>query len=1158
MKQSNDYNHIQIEKKWQKEWAAKKIYEVKNGKPGKTFYGLVEFPFPSGAGLHTGHVRSYVAMDILSRKRRMQGYNVLYPMGWDAFGLPTENYAIKTGMQPEKVTKQNTDTFRRQLTSLGLSFDWSREVNTTDPAYYKWTQWIFLQMYKKGLAYKTKTVINWCPKDKIGLANEEVINGHCERCGTLTEKREKEQWMLRITQYADRLDKDLDSVDYLEKIKIQQRNWIGRSEGSLIPFTIKSGYVAPKQILVGTRNDAKFKMVKACFPKIEGLELVSLNDIPNVDDSKLVEGQDFKENARVKAEFYFKATGIPTISLDNVFWVEKWPKDDHVIIHMRKEAGKGNDKTSDEDVIAFFQKWLKKVGDSKAHFIFGLAYADSSGTREITSTQRDYTFQSKRVKGDFWKGYPTECLLVDAETGVCKGNQSIKERYSNLISCLTTEVAPWVTGAQTISAFTTRADTLFGAFALILAPEHALVGELRSRISNWDAVSKYIASVKNKTDIERTAEDKEKTGVELRGIKAINPINGDELPVWIADFVLVQYGTGAVFADMHDERDFQFAKKYNLPINKPVIEQKFVEEGKGEDGIKSELPFVERTAVAAIIRNPKNGKYLCLEWKKFHMHGLVTGGVEAGEDVTSAALREIYEETGYKHVKFVRDPRVTIHSLFYHRVKKENRWARFKFMFFDLVDEERDAVDPKELELHEVVWKNPEEMKNYFSVIEGEIALKLITNPDYTYTGEGILVDSGEFTGMESVAARPKITKEAGGTLVTKYKLRDWVFSRQRYWGEPIPMINCQACGWVPVSEKELPVTLPKVKKYEPTDNGESPLAGIKSWTDVKCPKCKGKAKRETDTMPNWAGSSWYFLRYTDPKDKKEFASKKALGYWMKHGVDWYNGGMEHTTLHLLYSRFWHKFLYDLKLVPTSEPYMKRTSHGMILAEGGEKMSKSKGNTVNPDEIIQTYGADTLRLYEMFMGPFDQAVVWSSASIIGPRRFIERVWRVSQKATTKGKTDDVVLSLLHKTIKKVGEDIESTGFNTAVSSFMILLNEMEKTESINAKDFKIFLQILAPFVPHIADELWHTFGEKKSIHVSGWPKFDPKKLVEDRVTIGISINGKQRSELVITPDMSEDEIKAEALKDSKIIPYIEGKEIKRVIYVPKRIVNIVV
>ncbi len=797
-----NYDHKKIEKKIQKEWEKKKIYSASDKSKKPKFYSLIEFPYPSGDGLHIGHPRPYTAMDIISRKRRMEGFNVLFPIGWDAFGLPTENYAIKTGKKPAVVTKKNIITFTRQIKSLGISFDWSREINTTDPAYYKWTQWIFLQFYKKGLAYKAKSYINWCPKDKIGLANEEAIGGVCERCGSATEKREKEQWMLAITKYADRLDKDLDLVDYPERVKSQQRNWIGKSEGSELEFSF--------------------------------------------------------------------------------------------------------------------------------------------------------------------------CPCA-------------KENLPNL--------------KEGIKVFTTRADTLFGVTYVVLAPEHELISKIQSRITNWDEVEKYIKDTKKKSEMERMAEDKTKTGVELKGVKAINPANNEEVPIWIADYVLVEYGTGAVMAvPMHDKRDRDFSEKYNLPI----------------------------------------------------------------------------------------------------------------------ID--RPLVDAKE------------------------------------------------------------ITQKVGGKIVTKFKLRDWVFSRQRYWGEPIPLVNCEKCGLVPIGEKDLPVKLPEVKSYTPTDNGESPLAGISKWVNTKCPKCGGPAKRETDTMPNWAGSSWYYLRYTDPKNSKEFASKKNLKYWTP--VDWYNGGMEHTTLHLLYSRFWHKFLYDLKLVPTSEPYKKRTSHGMILGEGGVKMSKSLGNVINPDDIVKTYGADTLRVYEMFIGPFEEAAQWSTESIIGSRRFIEKVWRIGEKISKKllshgshsnlnvvnesniayaeksSASQSPVLKLLHKTIKKVSEDIEDMRFNTAISAMMILATEMEKINFIDLEDYKKFLQILNPFAPHIAEYIWFELGEKKSINLSSWPKWDESLIKDKEVKIAVQINGKVRTEITIQMDEKEEEVKKKAFANQIVLKYIGQQEPKKIIYVKNRVINI--
>ncbi len=803
---AKDYNHLAIEKKWQKLWEKKKIFRAKDFSKNKKFYSLIEFPYPSGEGLHVGHIRSNTAMDIISRKRRSEGYNVLYPIGWDAFGLPTENYAIKTGTPPAVVTKRNTDNFRRQLKALGFSFDWEREVNTTDPKYYKWTQWIFLQLLKKDLAYKAKITINWCPKDKIGLANEEVIDGCCERCGTMVEKREKEQWMLRITKYADRLDKDLDTVDYLEKIKIQQRNWIGKSQGSEIVFQIV------------------------------------LDDFTNV------------------------------------------------------------------------------------------------------------------------------------------GN---------------------------VKVFTTRPDTLFGATYVVLAPDHewvlSKVQDDSKTLINKDEILRYIEEVKNKTEMERTAEGKVKTGVALLGVKAVNPATNEKIPIFIADYVLSTYGTGAIMAvPAHDERDFEFARKYKLPIKEVIA---------GGNGISA---FIE----------------------------------------------------------------------------------------------------------------------------------------------EGNLINSGKFTSFTSSEAKKAITEFVNGKIVTKYKLRDWVFSRQRYWGEPIPVVYCDTCGVVPLPEKELPLILPKIAKYEPTDNGESPLSSISKWVNTKCPKCKGKAKRETDTMPNWAGSSWYFLRYIDPKNTKKLADFKKLKYWTP--VDWYNGGMEHTTLHLLYSRFWNKFLYDIGAVSKSEPYKRRTSHGLILAKGGEKMSKSKGNVVNPDEIVKYYGADTLRTYEMFMGPFSEAIAWNEDNIFGVRRFIERVWRFSEKVDKNVKPSQKFEVVLHRTIKKVSEDIESMSFNTAVSAMMILLNEMEKLEKVSKKDFELFLKILNPFAPHITEELWQILGNKSFLALEKWPKADKKKMRELEVNIVIQINGKVRAQMMIETGAKEEDVVERAQKLEDVEKWLIGKEVRKAIYVKNKLLNLVV
>ncbi|MDB5194261.1 MAG: leuS [Parcubacteria group bacterium] len=740
-----DYDPKEIEAKWQKIWAEKGTYEAKNDSSKPKWYSLIEFPYPSGEGLHVGHPRPYIAMDIISRKRRMQGYNVLYPIGWDAFGLQTENFALKTHKQPAVITKENTDTFRRQIQNLAISFDWSREINTTDPKYYKWTQWLFLKFLEHDLAYKAKMNINWCPKDKIGLANEEVIDGKCERCGTVVEKREKEQWMLRITKYADRLDKDLDTVDYPERVKTQQRNWIGRSEGALIKF------------------------------------------------------------------------------------------------------------------------------------------------------------------GD-------------------------------------------------IEVFTTRPDTIFGATFVAVAPE----------------VAKKLTGNDFGIVAETDRESKEKKGVDT-GLKVTNPATKEQVSVWVVNYVSADYGTGAIMGvPADDERDREFALKFNLPIV------------------------------------------------------------------------ENYTKAGF----------------------------------------------------------------------------------------------------------------EDFGTKVTKFKLRDWIFSRQRYWGEPIPVIHCEKCGVVPVPEKDLPVTLPEVPMYEPTDTGESPLATIDSWVNVECPKCGGMGKRETDTMPNWAGSSWYFLRYADPHNDKEFASMEALKYWMP--VDWYNGGMEHTTLHLLYSRFWNKFFFDIGLVPTSEPYKKRTSHGLILAEGGEKMSKSKGNVVNPDTIVNMFGADTLRVYEMFMGPFEQAIAWSEASLIGPRRFLERVWKLATKVSETASMNTEDERMLNESIKKVGGDIEVLGFNTAVSNMMIYSNYLDAKDVITKSEYENLLKLLAPFAPHITEELWETLGQEGSVHEAPWPTFDESKLVRSRCTLAIQVNGRVRATLETTANATENEVKAAALALPEVEKWLNGAIPKKVVVVLGKVVNIVV
>lgn len=794
-----------IEKKWQEIWENEEAFKVGEDRTKPKFYALIEFPYPSGQGLHVGHPRPYTALDIIARKRRLQGYNVLYPMGWDAFGLPTENYAIKNKIHPKIVTEKNVAHFKEQLKTLGYSFDWNREINTTDPNYYRWTQWIFLQLYKKGLAYKSEMPINWCTSCKVGLANEEVVNGVCERCGGEVVRKVKSQWMLKITDYAEKLLNDLDQVDYIEKVKTSQRNWIGRSEGAEVDFQLKDR----------------------------------------------------------------------------------------------------------EDVL--------------------------------------------RV-------------------------------------------------------YTTRPDTLFGATYMVISPEHPLIETYKDVIQNYSQVIEYREQAGKKSDFERTELAKEKTGVGLEGLSAINPATGKEIPIWVSDYVLMTYGTGAIMAvPAHDERDWEFAKKFQLPIIEVV----------------------------------------------------------AGGNVEESA---------------------------------------------------------------------------------------------YTNTAAGIMVNSGFLNGLEVSEAKPAMIRwldEQGiGKRKVNYKLRDWVFSRQRYWGEPIPIVICDTCGYVPLPESELPLLLPEVDSYMPTDTGESPLAAMTDWVSTTCPCCGGSAKRETDTMPQWAGSSWYFLRYLDPHNNKEFASKEAIDYWMP--VDWYNGGMEHTTLHLLYSRFWHKFLYDQGLVSTPEPYKKRTSHGMILGSNNEKMSKSRGNVINPDDIVDEFGADTLRTYEMFIGAFELSAAWSNEGVRGCRRFLERVWKLKDMLSEQTKISKELEIKMHQTIKKVSQDYEAMKFNTAIAAMMSLVNEFYKVGNITRKEFELLLLLLNPVAPHITEELWEMAGFCGRIYQSSWPAYDEAKTVEDEIEIAVQINGKVKATVKVRKEAETEEVKPIVMALPSVAQAIEGKTIVKEIYVKGRIYNLVI
>lgn len=952
------YDPKVAEPKWQKYWADNQTFEAKTDLNKEKFFGLIEFPYPSGAGLHVGHPRSYTAMDVITRQQRMLGKNVLFPIGFDSFGLPTENFAIKTGRPPAEITDENIANFTRQLKSLGFGFDWSRAVTTSEPEYYKWTQWIFLQLYKHGLAYKTNQPINWCPKDKIGLANEEVVDGCCERCGNPVEKRNKEQWMLAITKYADKLLEGLNEVDYISRAKTQQENWIGRSEGAEINFPIK-----------------------------------------------------------------------------------------------------------------------------------------------------------------------------DSE--------------------------------QKITVFTTRPDTIFGVTFLAVSAEWAQTWFADKQASA--EITNYIATTLHGRTTAVAREEVEKTGIDS-GIVAVNPVSGEEVPVWIVNYVLADVGTGAIMAvSAHDERDFEFAQKFGLPIKQVVA---------AEVGTHWENPE-KRIGVYAVVQNTA-GEYL-IQWDKKGFHYRLPGGTREGqEEIVETLRREFKEETGYKNFEI----RSKIASSFSNIItgvnKREVRYERIGFEV-RLISSEQDQVTSEEdggrfdyswvsfNAAKELFAKNPQQT--------GEWEILVRHHKMAAFTDVGIVVNSDFLNGLQTEEAKAKMTayleEKKIGSHKVQFKLRDWVFSRQRYWGEPIPLVHCDACAdWIPLPESELPLTLPEVEKYLPTDTGESPLAAMTDWVKTTCPKCGGEARRETDTMPNWAGSSWYFLRYADPKNNQELASQENLKYWTP--VDWYNGGMEHTVLHLLYSRFWNQFLHDIGVVPTLEPYKKRTSHGMILAKGGEKMSKSKGNVVNPDEMVELYGADALRTYIMFMGPFDQPVEWDTNGLVGVRRFLDKVWNYVDQilpsvefSDTKGKT------LLHQTIKKITDDVLKMKFNTAVSTMMSFMNSIhvpiEETgtgigfhTNISKKDFGEFIKLLSLFAPHISEELWYSLGNTGSIAHATWPQYDAELAKSSEVTVAIQINGKVRAEVIVSPDIAEAEVKQLALNHESVQKWLDGKEPKKVIYVPGRLISIVV
>ncbi len=965
-----EYDPKQIENKWQKEWEKSGIYKAPDTVDGKeNEYVLVEFAYPSG-NLHLGHWYAFSIPDIYARYLRMHGKNVLYPMGFDAFGLPAENAAIKRGLNPRVWTFDNIDYMRKQLHSMGATFDWSREVITASPEYYKWTQWMFTKFLEKGLVYQSETPVNWCPADKTVLANEQVVDGKCERCGAVVEKRNMLQWNLKITDYADRLVSDLESLDWPKPIKESQKNWIGRSEGAEIDFLLE-------------------------FKKTPG---ANENRGPN------------GERAAIKV-------------------------------------------------------------------------------------------------------------------------------------------------------FTTRPDTIFGATYLVLAPEHLWVtlatDESHDVLENKEEVRAYVASVKNKTDIQRSALDKDKSGVELKGVKAINPATKEEIPIWIADYVLPNYGTGAIMAvPAHDERDFEFAKKYKLPISQVILPVFTDADNPPRPGKKD----TNRHVVQVVLRN-KNKEVLIhflkdKKWEGLDPKTFIIGGVEEGETPEEAAAREIKEETGYVNFKLVQKMPFEFQSNFFAAHKDVNRKAHVHTFVFDLVDEQRGEIVEDEYftkDSQETKWISHDEIGATLSTEDQKTTWRYLEQGGFSYSDHGILVNSAEFDGLKSEEAKKKIIESVGGELVTRFKLRDWVVSRQRYWGCPIPVIHCQKCGSAPVPEEDLPVVLPDIQDYLPTDDGKSPLAKATAWVNVKCPTCGGDAKRETDTLDTFIDSSWYFLRYLDSKNDKEFASKDKLKQWMP--INFYSGGAEHTTMHLLYSRFWHKVLFDLGLVNEAEPYTRRMNRGLILGPDGQKMSKSKGNVIDPDKEVERFGSDSVRMYLAFIGPYNEvgAYPWNPDGIVGVRRFLEKVWRLQNKIG--GENNDE--SLLHRTIKKVSEEIASMKMNTGVSALMILVNAFEKQGKVSKGEYETLLKLLAPFAPHMTEELWHELGHGDSIHASEWPKHDESKLQSSEVTIVVQVNGKVRGSFQASPEITEQESFQQAQSMPEVAKWLTGKEVAKTIFVPGKLVNFV-
>ncbi|OGG80470.1 hypothetical protein A3A39_04195 [Candidatus Kaiserbacteria bacterium RIFCSPLOWO2_01_FULL_54_13] len=1130
------YDHKVIEHKWQRQWEKDKLYKTPDKKAGaENFYLLTEFPYPSG-NLHVGHWYAFSVPDILARMLRMQGKNVLYPIGFDAFGLPAENAAIKNKINPRTWTEKNITYMKKQIRSMGASFDWSREVVTCDPVYYKWTQWQFLQFFKKGLAYQKETPVNWCPSCKTVLANEQVIEGRCERCETEVVQKQMLQWNLRITDYADRLIDDLKKLDWPEPIKEAQRAWIGRSEGAEIDFPLVEKDVKRIVLLHGREASSKSLFLPWLKKKLEERGYtVEVPDMPNPNNPNDDEQTEYVRK-HCKLDAHTAVVGHSFGGIVALRLLERGVKLGRVTLVGTPYSGNWLDSKKRPTV----RVALKKGFDFKTIRKSCDGFVALYDTGDKIVPMSDGEAYAKKLSCPLIKGKGTEWhFLGKQEPDVLRA------------------------AAPSITVFTTRADTLFGGTYLVLAPEHpwiTLALQHRGLLKNEVEIGRYIAISRKKTERERQ-ESKDKTGVELKGMKAINPATGKEIPLWVADFVIGSYGTGAVFADAHDERDWEFAMKYNIPLKETL--EPLVIRSSGLDAVRKEGSFFDRPAILAFVQHWSEEKYLAVRYKPTDTRGCVSGGVNAGEDIIEAAKREVCEETGYVNTEFVRKLGTPIHGKYYSDVRKMNIFAHFTPLLFKLTDGSRQEISQKEREDHDVMWLSKKEMGDYINREDMHIAWSRVGG-DVCYAWKGILFDSGEFNGLTSDEAIPKIGAKYG-RLVKQYHLRDWIVSRQRYWGVPIPIVHCPKCGLQPVGDKNLPIKLPEIKDYLPDGRGKSPLAKAKKWVSVKCPKCKGKAERETDTLDTFVDSSWYFLRYTDPKNSKQFAANSKQKNWMP--INLYSGGAEHTTMHVLYSRFWHKALFDLGLVRDKEPYTRRMNRSLILGADGQKMSKSRGNVIDPDEVVERLGADTVRMYLAFIGPYNEvsSYPWNPDGVVGIRRFLERVWRLGQRPSNiMDVRHPYIESLLQKTIKKVGEDIVAQKFNTAISALMIFLNSVEKEalrqaqgkQAIGKGQWEIFLKLLAPFAPHIAEELWDGLGHEISIHKEKWPAYDPAKLKDEIVTIAVQINGKTRGEAEVPAD-ADKSILEKAAREA-VTSRLEGKQIVRTIVVPGRLVNFVI